>query len=74
MSDASETLKTAGTAKASREQTELARAYEALLRVSYPWLVVAAFALYWLTYLALEARNGSSSFGANFEPLCRHRL
>lgn len=65
MSDVSETLKTANTAKASTEQTELTRAYEALLRVSYPWLVVAAFALYWLTYLALEARNGSSSFGAD---------
>ncbi len=38
---------------------------ESLVRLFYPWLIVGAFGLYWLTYLTLEAHNGSSSFGAD---------
>jgi hypothetical protein len=65
MSDASNTLET-------RDRLHLASApdndlspQQIALRLSYPWLVLSAFALYWLTFLALETHNGSSSFGAD---------
>ncbi len=65
MTNASETLAPPAARPAPALESAGLTSPVALLRLTYPWVVLGAFGLYWLTFLMLEAHNGSSSFGAN---------